>query len=131
MTPQQKLLAALARAAEQREPCPSNVALCRVIGAKSTSTVYRMLGELQADGTITIITGGRNYRVVRIEPMGAHTAPEPAPLRRNQPTRLDELAEHLADGRSLAEAAWRMAITTDYAALIFARICKNLGPQAA
>lgn len=123
---EQAVLRAITRAAKAGATCPSNSDLAFAARVKDARPI---LNRLKAAGIITVIGPIPNYRVIRIEATGEHTAPQPAPLYK-KPTRLDELAEHIAEGASLKDAAWQMAITVDHAARILEHIRERLGRQA-
>lgn len=67
------ILDCIARAADNREVCPSNEHLAAVIGAASTASAVRYLSDLEKEGFIEI----QRYacsRIVRIKASGKQTA---------------------------------------------------------
>lgn len=66
-------LAAIKRAAEAGEPCPSNLQLARLIGAESMSAGANVVSFLAATGVISVERGSSN-RVVTVHSIGKSTA---------------------------------------------------------
>ena len=121
-----KMLAALYKAAKAGEECPTNADLARLAKC-GVGTAIKTIAALEADGAIVVVRT-RNFRVVRFPTCS--TARQPAPFY-NQPTRMDELAEHVAEGATVQQAALAMGITDDHAMKMWRIIVAGLGRQAA
>lgn len=66
---------ALASAAERGLPCPGNEALAEMAGVLSDSSIVAYIGELEAQGRVSVLRRGRNVRQIGICETGVATAP--------------------------------------------------------
>lgn len=127
----------IAEAAANDAPCPTNRALCHLIGVNSNATVSIMVDELEQQKLIRV-NRMNDARTVEIVATGQRTA---APVRvkpvrrtlagRSDPTALAALFDDvLADTGSIEQAGAAIGVQLPAAKTRFARIRKDLGWQA-
>ena len=82
----------IARAALQKEPCPSDDAIARAFGSRSPARARRIISYMESRGIVVCRTDLRGARIVALPDLGCETAAaeasgkaEPAPARRAAP----------------------------------------------
>lgn len=65
----------VARAATNREPCPSDAALARVYGSHSPRRARRLLAYFEERGLLVVRTDFHGKRVLAFPDLGCETAP--------------------------------------------------------
>lgn len=127
------MLAALTKAADAGQVCPSNVDLRIMVGCNVTGLIDT-IHKLERRGLISV-KRGRTWRVVTVIATGKSTAPVThkqvhARAQTVAKARRDELAERVAEGSTLVAAAQAMGMTDKRASQIWRRIKDDLGWQA-
>ena len=122
-----RILAIIKQCAELGEPCPTNSVLAERMGLNSTAQIVRSIQFLEASGMIEVQRGASS-RVITICATGARTAGH---IELDRSEKLDEFADYLADGATVAEAAKLLNWTTRDGHAALARISRGLGAQAA
>ncbi|MCP4320215.1 MAG: ATP-binding protein [Hyphomicrobiales bacterium] len=65
----------LARAAAQKEPCPTNIAIATAYGTRSTGRARWLLGYMEENGFLVCSSDLRGNRVIALPDLGWQTAP--------------------------------------------------------
>lgn len=120
---------ALYRAANAGQHCPSNLELSMIAGYAAQNAASVLVGRLEDYGFITV-RRGRKARQVTIVASGNSTAPLEEFMRAPALARLDELADMIAEGATMLDAAAALGVSAQRVSQLWANIRKRLGPQA-
>jgi len=124
------IFAMIENAAERGEPCPTNAVLATAIGASSMSGPVKFVNQLIEDGAIRVERSQR-ARVVTIVATGKTTAlPQDKHLvkqHRSAAVRRDQLAELVAEGALLKDAARVMGLSEARVWQVWKQIKQGLG----
>lgn len=115
-----KVFSAIKVAAANGYECPSSKLLAERFQC-SPDAIIDAFRALEANGMIDVLR--RSPRIVRIVATGQRTAG-------NIQSPIDDLAELIANGREIPDAARKLGITKTYAYALFQRMRGRLGEQA-
>lgn len=111
--------------------------LARLEGTARADAIVRLFAAGETSGHIAQLLGcTRNSVMGTIHRLRAAGDPRVPPARKANMGRAprltltDRLAEHVAEGQTIAGAGWKLGLTVSGANQLWDGICRALGPQA-